>query len=378
MADDAAYMRRALDLASRGTGLTSPNPIVGAVVVSGGEIAGEGFHEGAGGPHAEVSALSAAEERARGGTLYCTLEPCCHHGRTPPCTEAIAAAGIARVVFAVLDPDGRVRGKGAARLRELGIETRGGLLAGEALELNLPYAHLRLTGRPFVLLKLALTLDGRLAGGGGRYLTCEASRERVHGLRACIEAIAIGAGTLAADDPELDRRLFPRDLAPPVRMVFDSRLRFDPRHRWLRRGEPVILYCGAGAPTERAQRLMDAGAMVVPLPPGDGGLDLAAWRDDLAGRGFTSVLVEGGGAVATSMVRRSIADRLVLFHAPVIGGTDRPLWYAGADGPDDEDGPFSLSRAERIGPDVMSVYDRPSVRGYLATLTKGAAGCSPD
>ncbi|MDD3643413.1 MAG: bifunctional diaminohydroxyphosphoribosylaminopyrimidine deaminase/5-amino-6-(5-phosphoribosylamino)uracil reductase RibD, partial [Candidatus Krumholzibacteria bacterium] len=267
-------MSRALELAARGTGMTFPNPLVGAVVVSGGEIAGEGFHEGAGRPHAEVVALGEAGERARGGVLYCNLEPCCHHGRTPPCTDAIAAAGISRVEYAIHDPDVRVMGKGARRLRELGIEAVGGLMAGEAIELNLPYVHRRLTGRPFIVLKLALTLDGRLAGGGERYLTCEASRGCVHGLRACMEAIAIGSGTLRADDPELDRRLFPGCLGPPVRMVFDSGLSLDPGHRWLGRGEPVIVYCGRKADPGRVARLRDAGAEVVPLPAADGGLDL--------------------------------------------------------------------------------------------------------
>jgi diaminohydroxyphosphoribosylaminopyrimidine deaminase / 5-amino-6-(5-phosphoribosylamino)uracil reductase len=378
MADDASYMRRALELASRGTGLTFPNPLVGAVVVSGGGIVGEGFHAHAGGPHAEVVALHEAGERARGGTLFCNLEPCCHHGRTPPCTDAISAAGIARVEYAMKDPDERVRGKGAARMRELGIETRGGLLAGEALELNLPYAHRRLTGRPFIMLKLALTLDGRLAGGEGRYLTCEGSRECVHGMRARMEAIAIGSGTLLADDPELDRRLYPAELDPPVRMVFDSRLRFDPGHRWLSRGEPVIVYCGENAQRERIGILREAGAEVVALPAGDGGLDLGDWVGDVGERGITSVLVEGGGALATSMVRQTIPDRMVLFHAPVVGGAGQPSWFRDDGVPPEacasRDAALSLTRVERIGPDVMSVYDRPSVQGYLEQLAGPARG----
>jgi diaminohydroxyphosphoribosylaminopyrimidine deaminase/5-amino-6-(5-phosphoribosylamino)uracil reductase len=380
MADAASYMRRALELAERGTGLTFPNPLVGAVVVSGGEIVGEGFHSHAGGPHAEVVALREAGERARGGTIYCNLEPCCHQGRTPPCTDAISAARIVRVEYAVKDPDERVMGKGAVRLRELGIEAKGGLLAVEAFELNLPYVHRRLAGRPFIMLKLALTLDGRLAGGHGRYLTCEGSRECVHGMRACMEAIAIGSGTLLTDDPELDRRLYSDALEPPVRMVFDSRLRFDPGHRWLSRGEPVILYCGENADRGRIGMLREAGATVVALPAGEGGLDLGEWVGDVGERGITSVLVEGGGAVATSMMRQSIPDRMVLFHAPLVGGAMQPSWFRTDDVPQktcaSRDAALSLTRVERVGTDVMSVYDRPSVQGYLERLGGGRRGAA--
>ncbi len=374
--DDRHYMERALELASRGTGLTFPNPLVGAVIVAGGEIAGEGFHAGAGKPHAEIEAITEAGEKARGADLYLNLEPCCHHGRTPPCTGAIAEAGISRVVFGIFDPDERVRGQGARRLRENGIEVEVGVMAREALEMNLPYVHRSLTGGPFVLLKLAVTLDGRIKLTGEKFITCAGSLECVHGLRAKLEAIAVGSGTLRADDPSLDRRLYARPLDPPVRMVFDSGLAFSPGHPWLEKGERVILYCSEEADAARIEELEGAGAEISRLPHGDGGLDLDAWRRDLSDRGITSVLVEGGARIATSMMKAGIPDRLVLFHAPSIAGAGERGWYEddpppafGGD-PPAVGGDLSLSYVEVIDGDVMTVYDRKQVSGYLEAVTK--------
>jgi diaminohydroxyphosphoribosylaminopyrimidine deaminase/5-amino-6-(5-phosphoribosylamino)uracil reductase len=376
MNDDRHYMERALELAAHGTALTFPNPLVGAVIVSGGEIAGEGFHAGAGKSHAEIEAIAAAGERAGGADLYLNLEPCCHHGRTPPCTDAIVEAGISRVVFGIFDPDERVRGKGARHLRENGVEVKTGVMAREALELNLSYIHRSLTGGPFVLLKLAVTLDGRITLGDEKYITCSGSLECVHGLRARLEAIAVGSGTLQSDDPALDRRLYNRPLDPPVRMVFDSALAFPPRHPWLEKGERVILYCSEDADATRVEELEGAGAEITRLPYGDGGLDLYAWRSDIAGRGITSVLVEGGARIATSMIKSGIPDRLVLFHAPYIAGAGEKGWYQdGAapvfDGdPPAVGGDLSLSYVEVIDGDVMTVYDRKHVSEYLEAVTK--------
>ncbi len=376
MDDDRYYMERALELASRGAGLTFPNPLVGAVIVAGGEIAGEGFHAGAGKPHAEIEAIAAAGDTARGADLYLNLEPCCHHGRTPPCTDAIVEAGISRVVFGIFDSDERVRGKGARQLRENGIEVEVGVMAREALELNLPYVHRSLTGGPFVLLKLAVTLDGRITLGDEKYITCAGSLECVHGLRARLEAVAVGSGTLRADDPSLDRHLYVRPLDPPVRMVFDSGLAFPPGHPWLEKGERVILYCSEEADAARIEELEGAGAEITRLPPGDGGLDLHSWRRDLADRGITSVLVEGGTLIATSMMKAGIPDRLVLFHAPVVAGAGEKGWYQddptpafGGD-PPAVGGDLSLSYVEVIDGDVMTVYDRKHVSGYLEVVTK--------
>ncbi len=371
MNDDRKYMERALELAARGTGLTFPNPLVGAVIVSSGETVGEGFHAGAGKPHAEIEAIAAAGEKARGADLYLNLEPCCHHGRTPPCTDAIIEAGISRVVFGIFDPDERVRGGGARQMRENGIEVETGVMARETLELNLPYIHRSISGSPFVLLKLAVTLDGKITLGDEKYITCSGSLECVHGLRAKLEAIAVGSGTLRADDPSLDRRLYERPLDPPVRMVFDSGLTFPSGHPWLERGERVIIYCSEEAGADRIGELEAAGAEVARLPFGEGGLDLEAWRRDLTGRGITSVIVEGGARIATSMMKAGIPDRLVLFHSPLIAGAGEMGWYEDDVSPAQRD--LNLSYIEVIGGDIMTVYDRKHVSGYLDAVTKEGA-----
>lgn len=368
MNSDRQYMERALELAAHGTGLTFPNPLVGAVIVKGGEIAGEGFHAGAGKPHAEIEAITAAGDRAKGADLYLNLEPCCHHGRTPPCTDAIIEAGIARVVFGIFDPDERVRGNGARQLRENGIEVETGTMAREALEINLPYVHRSITGAAFVLLKLAVTIDGKITMGDEKYITCSGSLECVHGLRAKLEAIAVGSGTFRADSPSLDRRLYERQLDPPVRMIFDSGLEFPSGHPWLERNERVIVYCSGGADETRISRLEEAGAEITVLPEGDGGLDLHAWRSDLSSRGITSVLVEGGARIATSMMRAGIPDRLVLFHAPLIAGAGETGWYVAETPP--QQGGLNLSYIEVIDGDVMTVYDREHVTEYLDAVTK--------
>jgi len=367
LGDEERFMRRAHELALRGTGRTAPNPLVGAVVVSGGEVAGEGHHEGPGREHAEVAAIAASGERSRSATLFLNLEPCCHHGMTPPCTDAIVAAGISRVVFSIYDPDERVMGRGARRLEEAGIEVETGMLAAGAVEINLPYIHRRLTGRPFVVLKLALTLDGRLSAGEG-YLTGEEALDEVHRMRASLEAVAVGSGTVAADDPELDRRRFRSPLPPPVRIVLDSEASFPPGHRWLESGDRVIVCCAEGSDAERTGALVDAGAEVAEIGRSAGGLDLAGWVDDLGGRGIGSVLVEGGTRLATSVVEEDIADRLVLFHAPLIAGGGGGPWFRGDERPGGASG-LVLSHSSVFGQDTMSVYDSEEVASYLERLT---------
>jgi len=363
--DDEKYVARAVELAGRAMGRTFPNPLVGAVIVSRGEVVGEGYHERAGMPHAEVGAIAGAGERARGATLYLNLEPCCHYGKTPPCTDAILGAGISRVVFGIHDPDVKMRGRGAALLREGGVEVKAGVLAAESLELNMPYVHWKLTGRPFVALKLALTLDGRLSAAGRRWVTGVGSREYVHRLRAAMEAVAVGSGTLKADDPQLDRRLFDDSLPPPARIVFDSRLSFPESHRWLGGGAKVLLFCAAGADPGKKKRLEERGAGVYELPRDGGGVDLDSWVDAIAGLGISSVLVEGGGRLAASMMRTGIPDRLVLFHAPFFGGPEAPGWYGDAAQPPWlGEGALKLTRCERIGDDSLAVYDREYLLGY--------------
>lgn len=365
------YLRRAIALAGKALGSSFPNPLVGAVLVAGGKIVGEGFHRGAGSPHAEIEALEQAGERARGATLFLNLEPCCHFGRTPPCCSAIRGAGVSRVVFSTFDPDERVRGNGAKALKEYGVEVGVGCLADEAVELNLPYIHRCMTGRPFILLKLASTLDGRLTAGDGRRLTGEESRKYVHYLRSWTEGLAVGIGTIEKDDPLLDRRFWNGGLPPPARMIFDSKLRFPADHEWLRRGERVIIYCIEGSETERSRALVEAGAEVVLLPAGEKGVALSSWIEDLSEKGFTSVLVEGGGCVSTSIIREGLVDRLVLFYAPLVSGSDGVSWFRESGPPAWFDrGELLLRRLERMGQDVMLVYDSRRITDYADILTE--------
>jgi diaminohydroxyphosphoribosylaminopyrimidine deaminase/5-amino-6-(5-phosphoribosylamino)uracil reductase len=372
MDNEEKYIRRALELAENALGETFPNPLVGAVVVSGDEIVGEGYHKGPGRPHAEIEAIRDAGDRARGASLYLNLEPCCHYGRTPPCTDGIMDAGIARVVFSMYDPDSRVRGKGAAALRAHGIEVVSGVSAKEALELNLPYVHRNLTGRPFIVLKLASTLDGRLTWGAERgYLSGDEEQRYIHRLRAWTEAIAIGIGTVSIDHPKLDRRLYRENMSPPVRMIFDSALRFPEDYPWLARKERVIIYCLTNVDPIRRRELETAGAEVVPLPRGPHGVDLRFWIEDVSAKGITSVIVEGGGEVATAFLGDGLIDRLVLCYAPLVSGQSGVAWYQ------DGRGPHWLARGELVlrscsalEGDIVLVYDSRKMEDYFSTVTE--------
>jgi len=364
-------MRRALSLAEEAMGATFPNPLVGAVVVLDGRTVGEGYHRGPGWPHAEIEALRAAGALAKGATLYLNLEPCCHYGRTPPCTGQIIEAGIERVVFGIYDPDERVRGCGAAALRSAGVEVRSGVAAADALELNLPYVHHRLTGRPFVVLKLASTLDGRLTWRHERNLSGMKEQRFAHRLRAWTEAIAIGIGTLEKDRPRLDRRYYREDAAPPVRMVFDSTLRFPPDYQWLERGERVVVYCLTEADPIKRRRLETAGAEVVTLPRGLHGIDLRLWLDDVAARGITSVLVEGGGEVATSLLTDRLLERFVLCYAPLVSGLTGVSWFQDGNGPHWlAKGEFLLTRSEALDDDLVAVFDSRKIADYRSIVTE--------
>ena len=333
------------------------------------------IHSGPGRPHAERLAIESAGERTRGATLYLNLEPCCHYGNTPPCTDSIFDAGIARLVFGIYDPDPRVRGQGAAVLREQGIEVSAGTGAREALELNLPYVHRHLTGRPFVVLKLASTLDGRLTMEGRPWLTGENARKYDHFLRAWTEATAVGIGTITTDDPMLDRRYCEGELPPPIRIVFDTNLRFPADHRWLAAGERTILYCGEGADAGRRSRLEEAGALTVSLSENEFGLDLSAWLDDVAERGIMSVLVEGGGRIATSFLREGIFERFVLLYAPLLSGAAGVAWYGERTVPAwlEKGGGLVPVSVDRLGADAALAYDSPSISDYLRIVTEEGA-----
>ena len=326
--DDIRFMRRALRLAARATGRTSPNPLVGAVVVRDGEIVGEGFHKAAGEPHAEVNALRAARERARGATLYTTLEPCAHTGRTPPCVSAIREAGIARVVSALRDPDPRTDGKGFRALRAAEVDVTVGLLEQEAKRLNEGFISRTTRGRPFVLVKLAMTLDGRVAVKGRRYLSGKAALREVHRLRDRYDAVLVGSGTVLTDDPALTvREVKGRD---PLRVVVDTDARTPPTAKVVRAKDPqrTIMFVARDADIRRVSRLRDAGVLVTTLPRADGGLDLAAVLRWLAEKGVNTVLSEAGPKIASRLVATGLADRLMLITAPIAGGHG-PLAFEG-------------------------------------------------
>jgi len=343
---DVAFMRRALDVAERGRGLTSPNPMVGAVVVREGRIVGEGAHLRAGGPHAEVVALAAAGDAARGATLYCTLEPCDHHGRTPPCAPGVAAAGIVRVVAALADPNPLARG-GGARLRAAGVTVELGLLAEDAERQNRAWLTAVREQRPHVTLKAAATLDGKIADvhGGSRWITGEAARAHAHRLRAESDAIVVGVTTALRDDPALTVRLgepWPRE---PYRVVLDTTARLGADARLIHAGTPerALIAVGAEAPSDRVAALARAGAAVMRCPLRAGHVDVVALLAGLFERDVRAVLLEGGGETHDAFLEAGVVDRVALFLAPLLlGGRQAPGVLGGAG--------RELKSAVRLGP----------------------------
>ena len=333
-------MLRALELAERGRGLTSPNPLVGAVVVRDGRVIGEGAHLRAGGPHAEIEALAAAGDAARGATLYVTLEPCAHHGRTPPCAPAVLRAGVARVVAAMKDPNPLVAGGGADLLRAGGVAVEVGLLGEEAARQNRAWITAVRERRPHVTLKAAATLDGKLADvhGVSRWITGEAARRRAHRLRADSDAIVVGLTTARRDDPALTVRLpepWPRE---PYRVVLDSRAGLDPGARLIHAGTPAraLVAVGEQAPAARVAALEGAGATVLRCRTGSAGrVDPASLLARLFELDVRAVLVEGGAETHAAFVDSGLVDRVALFLAPlllggreatgVVGGAGREL-----------------------------------------------------
>ena len=323
-AADARYMARALELARRGLGRTHPNPSVGAVLVRNGRVVGEGFTAPAGGPHAEIRALAQAGARAHGADLYVTLEPCTHFGRTPPCVNALVPVGLRRAVIAMVDPNPRVRGRGVRQLRAAGVAVRVGVGEEEAAALLAGYRSYVLRGRPLVTLKLAATLDGRIAahGGDARWITGAAARRRAHELRDVHDAVLVGAGTVRADDPELTCRI-PRGRNPVRIVVAGTHLDLPARARVLDVGvAPTWVVAPSGMDARRATRLRRRRVAVVPVPGRRGAIAPAALMRTLAARGITSVLVEGGGRVAGECLRAGVVDRIVWFVAPSLLGAD--------------------------------------------------------
>lgn len=315
-------MRRALSLARKGQGKTSPNPAVGCVLLRDGVIVGEGWHRKAGTPHAEVHALRSASEKARGADVFVTLEPCSHHGRTPPCADALIAAGVARVFIGMQDPNPLVQGGGIAALRSAGIPVECGILEEECRRLNEPFIKHVTTGLPFVILKSAMTLDGRtaMASGDSKWITSEKSRRHVHRLRAMVDAVMVGVGTVIADDPQLNCRMGVRG-SEPIRVVVDSRLRTPPDAALLSLDSSAkTLFATIAGDSPRAAEFIARGAEILSCREEDGRVDLADLLARLGGLGIQSVLLEGGRELAGAALRKGLIDKFLLFFAPKLSG----------------------------------------------------------
>jgi len=322
---DRQHMGAALALARRGLGNTWPNPAVGCILVKDGQVIGRGWTQPGGRPHAETEALARAGAAARGATAYVTLEPCSHWGRTPPCCEALIKAGIARVVVATGDPDPRVDGRGLARLRDAGVMVELGLGGPEAQALNAGFARRITAGRPIVTLKLASTLDGRIATASGesQWITGPEARRAAHALRARHDAILVGSGTVLADDPDLTCRLPGMAAVPIARVIADARLRTPLAARLVRtaRATPTWIATRTGQRPTALAPYLEAGVEILPVPRARPGLDLAALLAALAQRGITRLMVEGGAGLAAALIRADLVDAISWFHAPgVIGG----------------------------------------------------------
>jgi diaminohydroxyphosphoribosylaminopyrimidine deaminase/5-amino-6-(5-phosphoribosylamino)uracil reductase len=370
---DEQYMREALELARGGAGTASPNPMVGAVVVSSDRVVGRGYHVRPGSAHAEVVALKEAGAAALGATLYVSLEPCAHWGRTPPCTDAIVAAGVRRVVIAIEDPDAQVRGRGCRRLAEAGVETSVGVGADAARRLNEAYVKHRTTGLPFVTAKWAMSLDGRIAtrAGDARWISGTASREFVHKLRAVSDAILVGVGTVLRDDPQLTARGLPpahRNDHQPMRIVLDSSLRIPPAARMLERDGTPVVVATTSRSLEEARRTIEALGAEIIVADGPGGrVDLSAVLAELGRRGITSLLIEGGGTVHGAAFDAGLVDKVLVFVAPIILGGPAP-------------GPVGGAGVERIAQawHLTQVSTRQAdhdlvIEGYLPALPQAEA-----
>jgi diaminohydroxyphosphoribosylaminopyrimidine deaminase/5-amino-6-(5-phosphoribosylamino)uracil reductase len=371
-AAELAALARARELAMHARGRVSPNPLVGAVVLRDGAVVGEGWHEGPGLPHAEVMALRAAGDAARDATVVCTLEPCSHFGRTPPCTDALRAAGVSRVVVGCLDPLERTRGQGVRILAEAGVDVALAPPEEEAAcrELNAAFITHSVRGRPHVLLKLATSLDGKIATAGGesRWITGAPARALVHRWRADHDAVAVGIGTALADDPGLTARDLDGPVRQPARVVFDTLARLPLAGQLVRTATevPVLVVAGEAAPAERVAALEDRGVRVLRVPGAP--VDVAAGLEALAAEGVQSVFLEGGAVLAGAALRAGMVDVVRWFSAPIlIGGDGAPGAIAGAGAARLADAPrLGAVTVERVGDDIL-------VSGRLVPLP-GVAG----
>lgn len=360
---DRTHMRRALALAAEGLFTTDPNPRVGCVLVADGEVVGEGVHRRAGEPHAERHALQQAGDRARGATCYVTLEPCAHTGRTGPCADALVSAGVARVVAAMQDPHDKVAGQGFDCLRAAGIEVASGLMEPQARALNPGFVRRMESGRPFVRLKLAMSLDGRtaMANGESKWITGPQAREQVQFLRARSSAIVTGVGTVLADDPSLTVRpdqwrsatYPPGPVRQPLRVVLDRSLRTPPQATLLSAPGETLLVSAESVASPAAMALAGAGAALVQLPASGSGIDLQQLLRELARRECNEVLVEAGPTLAAAFVSENLVDELVVFMAPaLLGSNARPLMALPQLATMDDKITWQFADVTRVGNDV--------------------------
>ncbi|MFH1024136.1 MAG: bifunctional diaminohydroxyphosphoribosylaminopyrimidine deaminase/5-amino-6-(5-phosphoribosylamino)uracil reductase RibD [Planctomycetota bacterium] len=352
------FMRRALALARRGMGRVGPNPAVGAVLVRNNRIVGEGWHRRFGGPHAEVEALRKAGRRAAGATLYVTLEPCSHFGKTPPCADAVIRAGVKAVVVAVRDPNPLVNGRGLRKLRAAGVGVTEGILQTEAEAMNAPFFHVMRTGTPWVTAKWAMTLDGKIAGPtpAFRRITGPAALREAHRLRGAADAILVGIGTVLADDPLLTCRLVRG--RNPIRVILDSKARLPFRSRIVRTAKDVrtIVVTAPGAPAPRVAELRRHTIEVIAVKRGSGGLSPKTILTALAGEGITHVLVEGGAAVLTSFFEAGYVNEAAVFLAPKIYGDGLAPIRMKLPWKDRNRGEWHLTGCRRVGRDILITY----------------------
>jgi len=357
--NDRRWMQLALSLAARGLGFVAPNPAVGCVIVRQGRLLGRGWTQPTGRPHAETMALAQAGS-CHGATAYVTLEPCAHQGQTPPCANALIKAGITRVVCPIADPDSRVSGKGFAMLRDAGIQVDIGLMAADARSANAGFLLVKEQSRPFITLKLAASLDGRIATATGesRWITGAESRRYVHMLRATHDAVMIGRGTAQADNPMLDIRDLGLSHANPVRIVLDSHLTLSPTSRLAKTAREIPLWMCHGAGAKGIERWAQTGATLIEAAEIDSGLDLPALLQTFAAKNLTRILVEGGGQLAASLISANLVDRLEVFHAGLILGATGTPSLAALPHESLSDFPrFTRIKTKNLGNDTLTIWE---------------------
>jgi diaminohydroxyphosphoribosylaminopyrimidine deaminase/5-amino-6-(5-phosphoribosylamino)uracil reductase len=367
--DDKSFMKLALNLAAKGCGFTSPNPMVGAVIVRDGIVVGTGFHEAIGMAHAEVNAIKEAGDLAKGATLYVTLEPCNHHGRTPPCTDQIKDAGISRVVVAMKDPNPDVKGRGIDHLKKHGINISLGLYEDRATKLNEAFIKYVQTKRPFVTIKCAATLDGRIATrtGDSKWVSGEESRRFVHRLRHSADAIMVGINTIQKDNPKLTTRLEGKKGSDPTRIILDTHFSIseDARILNLDSESDTIIATGVSVKGKQKEALEKKGVRILKTTVKDGRIDLDILMESLGEQGITSLLVEGGSRVIASSLAASVVDKAIFFYAPKILGGDDGVPICSGSGPEFMSETISLKdiNVRRFGDDVM-------IEGYIDTCSQ--------